>query len=248
MMILVKKAQMAMISIIVFLFFLYGFGSMDILGANEDQLILTEIGSIPSWRTCDVKVNGAILYVLNADYGLLTYNISDPTTPDMLGRCADTYIFVHALVLDDEYAYLADYEDGLEIVNISDPMNLSIIGDYSANVGGTVGDYGSTDVYKSGDLAFLASQRIGLEIINCSDPFNPVLFGSYYEGHRVIRVYSSNDQVFISEARNGFKVLNITDNGCTEIFHFHDTVSYQEFFVHNNLLYSRGILKIHILL
>ncbi len=219
------------ITVTVFLIFLYV--SFDMVGANEDQLILNEIGSIPGARICDLKVKEDIIYVLKADYGLITYNISDPTTPEMLGRCTDDYIFVHALVIDDGYAYVADYEDGLEIVNITDPADLTIIGDYSANLGA-----GSTDVHKSGDLAFLASQSIGLEIINCSDVYNPVKIGSYYDNHRVIRVYSLDEQVFISEAGNGFKILNITDNEFTEIFHFQETVSYQDFLVLNNLLYT----------
>jgi hypothetical protein len=207
--------------------------------ANE-EITLTEIGSIPYARTCDVKVKDEILYVLQANYGLVTYNISDPTTPSRLGRCSDTYTFVHALIIEDEYAFVADYEDGLEIVDISDPTDLTIIGDYTADLGA-----GSTDVYKLGDLAFLASQGIGLEIINCSDVNNPVKVGSYYENYRIIRVYSSNDQIFLCEATNGFKILNITDNECTEIFHFQDTVSYQEFFVLDSLLYTttrHGIL------
>ncbi|UCG04159.1 MAG: hypothetical protein JSW11_09265 [Candidatus Heimdallarchaeota archaeon] len=230
-MIIVNKAQLVTISIIVFLIILSG--SMDTVVANEEQLTLTEISSIVYARTCDVKVKGDTLYVLQADYGLATYNISDPTSPYRLGRCTDTYIFVHALIIDNGYAYVADYEDGLEIVDISDPTNLTIIGDYTANAAA-----GSTDIHKSGDLAFLASQSIGLEIINCSDIHNPVKIGSFYENHRVIRVYSFNNLVFISEARNGFKILNITDDGCLEIFHFHVTVTYQDFFVLNNLLYT----------
>ncbi|MFX1508445.1 MAG: LVIVD repeat-containing protein [Promethearchaeota archaeon] len=224
------KAQLVSLSFIFILLVLTR--STETAEANE-EIILTEIGSIPYARTCDVKVKDEILYVLQADYGLVTYDISDPTTPSRLGRCTDTYTFVHALVIEDEYAYVADYEDGLEIVDISDPSDLTIIGDYTANLGA-----GSTDVYKLGDLAFLASQGIGLEIINCSDVNNPVKIGSYYENYRVIRVYSSNDQIFLCEATNGFKILNITGNECTEIFHFQDTVSYQEFFVLNNILYT----------
>jgi hypothetical protein len=231
-------AQLVFVYFICFLF-LPSNHSIIFVEANE-EIVLTEIGSIPYARTCDVKVKDEILYVLQANYGLVTYNISDPTTPSRLGRCTDTYTFVHALIIEDEYAYVADYEDGLEIVDISDPTDLTIIGDYTANLGA-----GSTDVYKLGDLAFLASQSIGLEIINCSDVNNPVKVGSYYENYRIIRVYSFNNQIFLCEAANGFKILNITDNECTEIFHFQDTVSYQEFFVLDNLLYTttrHGIL------
>ena len=231
------KARLVSLSFIFILLILAR--STETVEANE-EIVLTEIGSIPYARTCDVKVKDEILYVLQADYGLATYSIRDPTTPTRLGRCTDTYIFVHALIIEDEYAYVADYEDGLEIVDISDPTDLTIIGDYTANLGA-----GSTDLYKLGDLAFLASQGIGLEIINCSDVNNPVKIGSYYENYRVIRVYASNNQIFLCEAANGFKILNITGNECIEIFHFQDTVSYQEFFVLNDLLYTttrHGIL------
>lgn len=216
----------------------YDSGEIDLfydMDVNADQLLLSEISSIAGSRICDVKVNNNILYVLDAFDGLKTYDISDPTTPVQSGDCFDIYTFAHSLIIDDMCAYVADYEDGLEIVNISDPSDLKIIGQYSANVGPTAG---STDVHKSGDLAFLASQNLGLEIINCSDPFNPVKIGSYYDNKRVIRVYSLDDQVLISEAGNGFKILNITDYGYKEVFHFSDTASTQDFFIHNNLLYT----------
>ncbi|MFX0181929.1 MAG: LVIVD repeat-containing protein [Candidatus Hodarchaeota archaeon] len=167
--------------------------------------------------------------------GLKTYDITDPANPTLLGSYSDSYTFTHLVLIEGEYAYISDLEDGLEIINISNPSELNIIGHYTSNVGPTAG---STDAYKLGDLAFLASQSIGLEIINCSDPYNPEIVSSYYDNERVIRVYARENQVFISEAWNGFKILNITGYECVEIFHYTNTVSYQDFFVLENLLYT----------
>jgi hypothetical protein len=206
--------------------------------ANISQLNFIEISTIsaePGSQIVDVEVSGNILFVVDAFCGLTTYNITNPANPSLLGSYYDSYIFTHSVLIEGIYAYISDLEDGLEIIDISDPSNINIIGEYTSNVGPTAG---STDAYKSGDLAFLASQNIGLEIINCSDPYNPVIIGSYYDNERVIRVYAVDDHVFISEANNGFKILNITSAECVESFHYRDSVSYQGFFVLDNLLYT----------
>ncbi|UCE14413.1 MAG: hypothetical protein JSV04_04355, partial [Candidatus Heimdallarchaeota archaeon] len=62
--------------------------------------------------------------------------------------------------------------------------------------------------------------------------------GTYYDNHLVNRVYSLENLVFISEAYNGFKILNITNGVCSDIYQFKDSVSYQDFEVHNDLLYT----------
>jgi hypothetical protein len=225
--------KMKKIVVCIFIIISLGFSTIKVCGY---QLTLTEICELHTGsRIRDLKVVDNILFALDTDLGLKTYNISNPTDPSLLGYFSNSYTFAHDIHIDRNCAFIADYEDGLEIINISDPTDLTIIGDYSANAGVTAG---STDVYKSGNLVFLASQSIGLEIINCSDLYNPVKIGSYYDDQNVNGVYSSGDQVFISEARNGFKILNITNLECTEIFHFHDSVSYQDFFVLNNLLYT----------
>ncbi len=194
--------------------------------ANISQISFTEVSSIsaePESQIVDVKVIGNVLFVVDAFMGLLTYNITDPANPSLLGSYYDHYTFTHSVLIEGNYAYVSDLEDGLEIIDISDPSDINIIGDYTSNVGPTAG---STDAYKSGDLAFLASQNMGLEIINCSNPYNPVIIGRYYDNERVIRVYALGNKVFISEANNGFKILDITGSECVERFHYRDSVSY----------------------
>jgi hypothetical protein len=204
--------------------------------ANDSQYTLIELSTIPAQsnsQIVDVQVNDNILFVLDAFHGLTAYNISDPTQPAQLGHFSDMNTFVHSILIVDKYAYLSDYDDGLEIIDISDPMNLKIIGRYKPGISAS-----SIDAYFSNNLVFLASQSRGLEILNCSDPSKPICIGTYYDGHRVIRAYSVENLVFISEAFNGFKILNITNGLCNEIYHFIDSVSYQCFYVKNDLLYT----------
>ncbi|MFX0125444.1 MAG: LVIVD repeat-containing protein [Candidatus Hodarchaeota archaeon] len=209
------------------------------VAANNSEYALIELSTIPAQsgsQIVDVKVFNNILFVLDAFHGLTTYNISDPVHPFQLGHFSDSDTFVHSIIIANEYAYLSDYEDGLEIIDISDPTNLKIVGRYPPN--NTNSPATSIDAYVSDNLVFLASQSRGLEVINCSNPTNPIIIGIYYGNHRVIRVCSSENLVFISEAFNGFKILNITNGACSEIFHFKDLVSYQDFEVQNDLLFT----------
>ena len=75
-----------------------------------------------------------------------------------------------------EIAYIADYGDGLEIVNISDPSNPVTLGGCKPAGGEALG------VFISGDLAYIAYGSGGLRIINISDPFYPFEIGSYGDG------------------------------------------------------------------
>ncbi|MFX0185369.1 MAG: LVIVD repeat-containing protein [Candidatus Hodarchaeota archaeon] len=206
--------------------------------ANNSQYTLIELSSIPAQsgsQIVDVKIINNTLFVLDAFHGLVTYNVSDPAHPSQLGHFSDSNTFVHSIIIVDQYAYLSDYEDGLEIIDISDPTDLKIIGRYKQDISSPAT---SIDAYFSNNLVFLASQSRGLEIINCSNPSDPIIIGTYYDNHRVIRVYSLENLVFISEAHNGFKILNITNGNCSEVYQFIDSVSYQDFEVQNDLLYT----------
>ncbi|NHJ49371.1 MAG: hypothetical protein FK733_16395 [Asgard group archaeon] len=79
------------------------------------------------------------------------------------------------VVVVDEIAYLADGDDGLKILNISDltaPVEIGVHDD-----GGE-----ATGLFVSGDIVFLADGTDGLEIINVSDPTSPVEIGQQTHG------------------------------------------------------------------
>jgi hypothetical protein len=65
-----------------------------------------------------------------------------------------------------EYAYMADGNSGLAVIDISDPTNpgTPVYEDTTGN---------ARDIYISGDYAYVADDTSGLAVIDISDPTNP---------------------------------------------------------------------------
>jgi uncharacterized protein YjdB len=74
--------------------------------------------------------------------------------------------------LSGNYAYVADDESGLQIIDVSNPANPILAGTYS-----TTGAINS--VFVSGNHAYATDDYNGLLIIDVSNPASPVLEGSY---------------------------------------------------------------------
>ncbi|OBQ32393.1 MAG: hypothetical protein AN487_22450, partial [Anabaena sp. CRKS33] len=70
------------------------------------------------------------------------------------------------------YAYVADYESGLQIIDISNPTTPTLKGNYD-----TSGYAQSVQVV--GNYAYVADRDSGLQIIDISNPTNPTLKGNY---------------------------------------------------------------------
>ncbi len=81
----------------------------------------------------------------------------------------------HGIYISGNYAYIADRDSGLQVVNISDPQNPIIVSSFQ-----TPGL--SDDIFVSGDYAFMTDAYSGLQAINISDPANPMFAGSYNQG------------------------------------------------------------------
>jgi len=94
---------------------------MALTPVSAAQLIfdISEVNEISTGSNiCDLEIYDNVLFSLDMQFGLETYDISNLTDPEFLGVCIDSYNYGHALVLDElrSLAYVADYEDGLEIV------------------------------------------------------------------------------------------------------------------------------------
>ena len=70
------------------------------------------------------------------------------------------------------YAYLADGDSGLQIIDISNPTNPTLKGNYDTP------DY-AYGVQVVGNYAYVADGDSGLQIIDISNPTNPTLKGNY---------------------------------------------------------------------
>ena len=80
----------------------------------------------------------------------------------------------HGITVVGDYAYVAAYDAGLQIMDVSNPAEPVVVGKVSA--------WWARRVRVSGEHAYVAADKGGLKIINIQDPKNPVSVGEYNFG------------------------------------------------------------------
>jgi len=109
--------------------------------------------------------------------------------------------------ISGNYAYCAAIGAGLDIIDISDPSNPNLLGNYNT----WREAYG---VYVSGNYAYVADGSGGLKIIDISNPTSPTLIGSCGTSGSAYDVYVSGGYAYVANVSidsYGLKVIDITD-------------------------------------
>ena len=184
--------------------------------------------------SCSVYVSGNYAYVTSSnDNSLFIIDISDKTNPIKVGQIQDTESGGTAQVLDNPinisvsgfYAYVVSRDDdGLSIIDISDPTNPTEVGYIQDNgQGGTAQVLDDArDVYISGNYAYVtASIDDGLSIIDISDPTNPTEVGYIQDTEQggtaqvldsAHGVYISGNYAYVtSHYDEGLSIIDISD-------------------------------------
>jgi hypothetical protein len=108
------------------------------------------------------------------------------------------------VAVDGDYAYVADENAGLQVIDISDPGNPSSAGSY--NTSGT-----ALAVTIDGDYAYVADGAYGLQVIDISDPTIPSLAGNYDTPGSAYGVAVSGDYAYVADATSGLLVIDISN-------------------------------------
>ena len=113
--------------------------------------------------------------------GLAIFDVSDPTTMFMTSYwdSIDIYQGTAITKIVGDYAFLGGMEEGLVILNVADPFNISFVSQFVPDTtfpsipvpGGTVPN--ARGMWVENDLVYLAYDRGGFRIIDVSDVFNP---------------------------------------------------------------------------
>ena len=118
------------------------------------------------------------------------------------GRASDVYV-------SGDYAYVADTENGLQIIRISDKSNPVIIGAYD-----TPGL--AEGIFVKENTAYIADGDQGLSIINISDKTDPQITGIYTTDSYVADVIVSDGYAYVSTGENGLEIINLIDQSNPE--------------------------------
>ncbi len=100
------------------------------------------------------------------------------------------------------YAYVADLDGSLRVIDVSDPANPTEVG--------FCGIYSPRDVCVSESYAYLADSQAGLRIMDISDPTNPYVAGTYNTDDYAIGVYASGSYAYVTD-NDSLLIVDISD-------------------------------------
>ena len=106
--------------------------------------------------------------------------------------------------MTDDYAYVADGEQGIVIINIIDKSNPFISGNFNTS-GNAKG------IFVDGNYAYVADEDEGLAIINISDKSFPLLAAYYDTEGSAENISIFKNYAYVADGKNGLHVIDITD-------------------------------------
>ena len=184
--------------------------------------MLKEIGHIPvEGFANDVQAVGDTVYLSDWLEGFLIYDISNLGNPSLLGsyECPNninpTVKGAKTFLVRGDHAIVGFQHAGLKILDISDPTNIVLLGEY----------FGGTNTYHIevvDDLVYMAMEYDGLQILNISDVTQPLKVGEFINGNPLYHINVVSNIAFIADYQLDKTLgLDITDpSNITEVGQF----------------------------
>ena len=130
----------------------------------------------------------------------LSAQAQDAWNVELIGQIGGA---IYAVFVDGDYAYVADFDSGLRIIDISNPAVAFEAGYYDTP------DY-ALGVYVSGNYAYVADWDSGLRIIDITNPTAPFEAGYYDTPSFARSVYVSGNYAYVADA-SGLAIIDITN-------------------------------------
>ncbi len=144
------------------------------------------------------------------------YARSDPfrtVYPYQLGSC-DTPSYAGKIEVSGSHAYIADQGSGLQVLDISNPLNPYICD--SVDLSSTCLDVAVTTVGAQA-FAYTATRNWGVSYIDVTNPqFIQYIGHSEYPsmaGNNAIGIDIANDHIYVADTNNGLEIFSISGGG-----------------------------------
>jgi len=111
------------------------------------------------------------------------------------------WIRVYDITIRDNYAYIATYESGMRILDISNPLHPQEIGRY-------MGSSREGKIYLSDTLAFYTGFS-RMYILDISNPANPYRLSTWEGEREIVDIVNIGDRVYLQSM--GFRVIDVSD-------------------------------------
>ncbi len=188
-----------------------------------------------------VVIKDNIMYAITIDNffpddsldGLLSIDISTITSPKIVAS-VKTSGQPKAFVIEGNYAYIADGEKGLKVVNIADSESPELL----SNLGG-LGEV--RDIVIKGDNVYTWTKN-GMNVVNISKPSEPMLIGglsfssNWWLGYRTIQLLG-DDLILGTESK--ISVVDISEPSLPK-WKGHIFVVGNSLYVKDDVIYTAG--------
>ena len=189
------------------------------LADGSEGLRLLDVADIDNPVSFDsYEESGATLVAVKGDYaflvgsdGLKVVQIMIEGKSFVVASCA-TDGKSYAVTLDGDFAYLADHQGGIKVVDISEPSAVD-----SGSIVGQCPTLYAESVAVSGGYAFAADAREGLVVIDLAgaldgDPqTQPEKAGTWSPDDRISGIQVRDDLVFLTDFESGLAVVDVSD-------------------------------------
>lgn len=152
-------------------------------------------------RTFDVAVHGGLVYVAETT-GLIAYRVSETGQPEPVGKVGLPGS-VRRLAIQDDRAYLAVGAQGLFVIDIANPEEMTILARYDPP--GPV-----EHVLLRGATAYLAEDRDGLSILDLSEPTRPRRLSSVSTRGQLRALALHGDRLALAEGTGAVRLFDVS--------------------------------------
>lgn len=157
-----------------------------------------------------VYAEGDVLYLAANVAGLYAYDIKNRLEPLQLGFSKEISLPTNGLVKKDNYLYLSDNTNGIDVFNVADPTQIKLVGSFQT-LSREAYDLCTDD---SKNYLFVATGKGGVEVWSLSDPAKPeriaetsqLLQWNYAWG-----ISYNNGKLFVSDREGGLRILDASN-------------------------------------
>ncbi|MBU1754218.1 Ig-like domain-containing protein [bacterium] len=164
------------------------------------KLVAMDLSNASNWT--NTKITPGYIAV-DPTLGRFKFADGDLERSKLVGRY-DSLHTAYGVYVQNGYAYVANFQQGLEIIDISNPENPVSTGRYDTNGW-------AYEVFVSGKYAFVADGYSGLQIIDISSPKNPVLLGSCDTPGWAYDVQVVGKYAFVADYRSGIQIIDVSN-------------------------------------
>jgi len=148
-----------------------------------------EVGSYSLSDLRAVEVRDGVAYLAVPNQGLMVLDVTEPSSPGGARVVPGTYATIN-LHLSGEYLYISCHSHGTKILNVSDPLDPEIVGEYTVSGGE------SYSAYDYGELLLVADLQKGARLLDISDPSDPQELASF--GTQPHDVFHDGDYTYLA--------------------------------------------------